>query len=321
MPIPPSGGSVTVGFIGATGRSGTTLVGRVLGTAPSVCSVGELYWIWQFGVLQNRSCGCGRPFGECPFWTAVGDKAFGGWDNVDATTLNQVRKDLFRLKAAPRLWRTGPGAHPRLPEYLSTMSALYTAIADVSGRRIVLDNSKQVAAALIALATPGVTVRMIHLVRSPYGVAYSWTKSVARWDLAGTTMRTRSPAKTALHWSIDNVALEAIGRRRAPRLLVRYDDFVTDAARSTARMLGFLEPASGAQSTDALDSADSTELAFVGRDWADLGEEHSVWGNPMRGNAGRESIRSDEGWRTGLSARDRRVVRGLTAPVARRYLG
>src|SRR3954453_15017043 len=100
MPIPPPGGSVTVGFIGATGRSGAALVGRVLGTAPSVCSVGELYWIWQFGVLQNRSCGCGRPFGECPFWTAVGDKAFGGWDNVDATTLNQVRKDLFRLKAA-----------------------------------------------------------------------------------------------------------------------------------------------------------------------------------------------------------------------------
>jgi hypothetical protein len=315
MPVSRPGqhqGAVTVGFIGATGRSGTTLVGRVLGTAETVCSVGELYWIWQFGVLQNRPCGCGRPFGACPFWTDVGDKAFGGWSSVDAIGLNQVRKELFRLKAAPRLWRRGADAHPRLPEYLTTMSALYAAIADVSGRRIVLDNSKQVSAALIALATPGVDVRLIHLVRSPYGVAYSWTKQVARWDLAGTMMRTRSPAKTALHWSIDNVALEAIGRRRTPRQLVRYDDFVSDAASSTAQMLGFLDPSP--------DDGAPLDLSFVGRDWADLGVEHSVWGNPIRGNAGRQSIRSDEGWRTGLSAWDRRVVTGLTAPVVRRYL-
>ena len=66
--------SVKVAFVGATGRSGSTLVARVLGGAPGACSVGELCWIWNYGVLNDRPCGCGEPFSACPFWTAVGER-------------------------------------------------------------------------------------------------------------------------------------------------------------------------------------------------------------------------------------------------------
>ena len=296
----------TVAFIGATGRSGSTLVSRVLGASPQSCSVGELCWIWNYGLISNRLCGCGEPFLDCPFWTAVGAEGFGGWHRLDAEALNRVRRDLVNTRAVPRVWRRGLAADDRLGDYTRTLSALYGAIAQVSGARVVVDNSKQVAAALVAELVPDIDLRLVHLVRSVQGVAYSWTRHVTRTDMGGEEMRRRSPARTALRWDADNLMFERLGRRGTPRLLVRYDDFVRDARRETTRMLEFL-------------GVHEDPSGFVGSDWADLGLEHSVWGNPMRERSGREQIRRDVGWRTGLSRADQALVSSLAAPVSRRY--
>jgi hypothetical protein len=121
-------------------------------------------------------------------------------------------------------------------------------------------------------------------------------------------MRRRGPGRTALRWDADNLLFERLGRAGTPRLLLRYEDFVTDARSSTSTVLQFLD-----EPVDQLD--------YVGPDWADLGVEHSVWGNPMRGREGREQLRPDEGWRTGLAQRDARLVSALTAPVRGRFAG
>ena len=75
-----SGGSTPrVLFLSGLGRSGTTILERVLGELPGVCSAGELVHLWQRGVLDDELCGCGEPFSRCGFWTEVGRRAFGGW--------------------------------------------------------------------------------------------------------------------------------------------------------------------------------------------------------------------------------------------------
>jgi hypothetical protein len=124
--------------------------------------------------------------------------------------------------------------------------------------------------------------------------------------MGGNEMRRRGPARTALRWDTDNVLFERLGLSGTPRLLLRYEDFVTDARRSTEQVMTFLD-----EPTDALD--------YVGPDWADLGVEHSVWGNPMRGRSGREQLRPDQAWRTAMPRRDVRVVSTLTGPLRRRY--
>ncbi len=298
-----------VAFIGGTGRSGSTLLSRVLGAVPGLCSVGELHWLWSYGVLNNRSCGCGRDFADCPFWTAVGARAFGGWDRVDATRANSLRRDLTRNARIPQLWTGGSGRFARdLEEYAGLESALYAAISAESGNSVIVDNSKQMAAALIARRAPGVDLSVIHLVRRSHGVAYSWTKSVARSDMGGRDMRRRSPARTALRWTADNGLFETLGRSGTPRLLVRYEDFVTGAREQTERVLEFVGV-----------PADAPALSFVGDTWVDLGSDHSVWGNPMRLRTGREALRPDDAWRTGLPAPARRVVTSLSLPALLRY--
>ena len=301
-------GSTRVAFIGGTGRSGSTLLSRVLGTVPGVCSVGELCWLWSYGVTHNRSCGCGASFSDCPFWTEVGRLAYGGWQNLDAERATALRRSLMRNGQVPSLWRGGGEAAAELSEYTALLSSLYGAIRTASGAEVVVDNSKQTAAALIARRTPGVDLRVIHLVRRSHGVAYSWTKHVARTDMGGNEMRRRPPAKTALRWTTDNALFESLGRSGTPRLLVRYEDFVADARSETERVLSFL----GIERSPE-------ELAFVSKDTVDLSADHSVWGNPMRLRTGPERLRPDDSWRTGLSRRDRSLVTALSSPALARY--
>ncbi len=59
----------TIVFIGAVGRSGTTLLERTLATGHGVVALGEMVHVWHRGLEQDEPCGCGEPFSECPFWS------------------------------------------------------------------------------------------------------------------------------------------------------------------------------------------------------------------------------------------------------------
>ena len=63
-------------YLGGLGRSGTTLVERLLGELPSVCALGEVVHLWQRDVLNDERCGCGAKFSACTFWKRVGEQAF-----------------------------------------------------------------------------------------------------------------------------------------------------------------------------------------------------------------------------------------------------
>ena len=132
--------SVRVLYMGGTGRSGSTLLARILDRVDGVFAAGELRYVWQRGVLEDRLCGCGEPFSACPFWTEVMDRAFGGRDAVDAHEVIAEQRALTRLRQVPRILTTGGRAAPGA--YLRVLSALYRAVADVSGCELVVDSSK-----------------------------------------------------------------------------------------------------------------------------------------------------------------------------------
>jgi hypothetical protein len=66
---------VTVVYLGGFGRSGSTLVERMLGAAPGWVNVGELVDLARSVAPGDELCGCGQPFSTCPMWTRVGDLA------------------------------------------------------------------------------------------------------------------------------------------------------------------------------------------------------------------------------------------------------
>jgi hypothetical protein len=303
-------------YLGGLGRSGTTLLERLLGAAPGVCAAGELVHLWQRGIVANERCGCGEPFADCPFWRQAGQAAFGGWAAVDTRRVARLAAAVDRSRFIPGLASPLPrlGRRPALAEYTSYYQRLYAGIAAASGAGVVIDSSKHASLAFCLRWRQDLDLRVVHVVRDSRAVAHSWARQVCRPDAAAGSYMTRySPAVSAVQWNTQNAAVALLGRRGVPVLLVRYEDLTAGPAATVDRIAAFA----------GLPGRPAAAGPAIGRDasgwWAELGPAHTVSGNPMRFTTGRLPIRADERWRDAMPAADRHTVTALTLPLLARY--
>ena len=302
-----------VAYIGSTSRSGSTVLELLLAGLPGFVAVGELRHLWQRGVVDNQLCGCGRPFHDCPFWSEVGRRAFGGWDRAEGMEIValQRRVDRFRhlpLQAAPGLW---PPFRRRLDSYIERTARVYEAVAEVSGADVVVDSSKAPGFAVTVGRIPGARVHLIHLVRDSRGVAYSWRRKVGRPETGarGPDMPTYGPARIAVEWMLWNAVFELLGRRRRTRL--SYETLIEHTSSELPRI---------AQRAGGDPEAIADEPVLRGED---VGVHHTVSGNRVRFHKGPLELRVDDEWKTSMPRRDRMIVTVMTWPllVAYRRLG
>lgn len=297
-------------YIGGFGRSGSTLVERILGQLPGFCSSGEVVFIWQRGLIDGQLCGCGTPVPECDFWSRVGKTAFGGWDQIDPHEMLALQKRVDRNRYIPSMVapKLRPGAQADLDRYTDVLSKLYRAIGEVSGARVVIDASKHASTAFLLRRVPGIDLRVVHLVRDSRGVAYSWTKEVKKPEVTGgddAFMPQYSPSSSGRQWVAYNLMFDALGVIDKTMLL-RYEALMANPREGLERILAHAgEP--------------STTFDFLGDGWVDLGCDHTVAGNPMRFHQGRLDLRLDQAWTTKLPERDRKVVTAITWPLQLRY--
>lgn len=300
---------MTVLYISGSGRSGSTLLERALGAVPDHANVGELIDLCRRVAPLNERCGCGRPFAECEFWSRVGRGRFGDWDPAVLERMHTLQKRVARQRHLPRLLArglAGPRFRADLDEYAALYQDLYDAIGAAAGAGIVVDASKWPSQAA-ALAAGGLDVRVIHLYRDPRGVAYSQSRSdISRPHATQGTdlMNSVAPTEASLRWTATQWESGLLSRLDAPVVRLAYEEFVDDprgALRTTLTGLGL-------PVTDA-------DLAFADGRTLELGTSHGLSGNPSRFQEGAVHLAPDTKWRSGLPARDRRVVTALTAPT------
>jgi hypothetical protein len=295
---------VDIIYIGGSGRSGSTLLDRVLGQVPGIASGGEVLDVWRAGVGENRLCGCGAAFDRCPFWRQVGDEAFGGWQMVDAAAADRLVKSYgYRELLSSR----GRGADDDARREL--LRNLYRGIARASGARILVDSSKAPAYGFLLAASLQERVAAIQLVRDSRGVAYSWSKVVKRPDTPGrdVEMLRMSAASVSARWILHNGLMERLARR-IPATRTRYETFLANPRAELERMLA----AVGVPVDDA-------SLDFVADDRVTLKPNHTVMGNPMRLEVGEVKLRLDDAWKAQMPALDRLIVTAATWPWLLRY--
>ena len=298
-------------YIGGFGRSGSTLVERILGQIPGFCSAGEVVFLWQRGLVEDQLCGCGTPFSECDFWTRVGKSAFGGWDEVDAGEMVALQRQVDRNRYIPSmvLPRLRPGAQAAMERYTEALGRLYSGIRDVSGARVVIDASKHASTAYLLRRVPDLDLRVVHLVRDSRGVAYSWTKEVKKPEVTegDALMPVYTPGRSGLQWLSYNLLFDVLGAID-DTMVLRYESALRDPRGTVERILAH-----------AGEQAEPGSLGFLGDSWVDLGVDHTVAGNPMRFHQGRLELRLDHAWTQKLPERDRRVVSAITFPLQLRY--
>jgi hypothetical protein len=293
-------------LIAGLGRSGSTLIDRALGQPEGCLSLGEVVRLWERGLHENARCSCDHPFRECEFWSRVGETAYGGWDSLDPGHVLALQRRVDRTRHIP-LMLTGWGRRYQQTrrEYVELLSRLYRGFAAVTGAQLVIDSSKDLSTTYLLRGVPDITLRVLHLVRDPRAVAYSWTKHVAKPGTAAEMDR-YAPAVVAGRYLFTNLMLHLIGLFGTPRRRFRYEDFVADPATTAEEMLAFA-------------GFGGADLGYLDGASVSLAPYHSVGGNPMRFSDGTLEIRLDDAWRSALPPRHRRIVAVVTFPLLLAY--
>jgi hypothetical protein len=302
-------GRTKVLYVVGLGRSGSTILSNSLGQIGGYFSAGELNFIWRHNVIENRLCGCGRPFRECPVWTRVMEEAFGGMDGVDPREMMRLQSSGTRTRHIP-LMLTARGDRvlkERLEKLLINYGRLYEAIGSVTGSRVIVDSSKEPAHGYAMSLVPDLDFYVLHLIRDPRAAAYSWLKKKPQPDTDSREHMVRfSPTKSSALWNSWNASAEALWRRTPEKYLrLRYEDFAANPRKGLERILEFV--------------GFTAELPLAGEREVMLGISHTVSGNPNRFETGAVELRPDREWMDKMQPRHRALVTALTLPLLRRY--
>lgn len=302
---------IHVVYIAGNGRSGSTLLDRILGQLPDAISLGEMRFIWEFGMVQNNLCECGAAFRECSFWSAVTRAA---WGPVSAELAEERARQSRRLlwtPAIPRLegWFETAAWRSMRAEHVEATARLYRAVAGRSGARWLIDSSKLGSYALLLAQVPGIQLHIVHLIRDSRAVAFSWQRQRIKPEVTARQayMPVRRPALTALRWNGHNLLARILARSARSYVRVRYEDFVRAPDRTVALI------------ADSTGMARHADPAFLADGVVQLRPGHTVAGNPMRFQNGSVRLRLDEEWRRSMPRLDRGLVTLLTLPQLLAY--
>jgi hypothetical protein len=296
-------------FIAGWGRSGSTLLERMLAEVDGFTTVGELFQLW--GDVAQRRCSCGERLDGCAWWTDVLRTAFGdGWRAV-VEQIGAVRRRAVRHRFVPGLlgYRSLPtGVAADVDRYRDAVCAVHRAAADVDAAEAVVDASKS-PIDLLVLASGESRLRAVHLTRDPRGVAASWKRERPRHGHDGGVgrMMQHSAARSAVEWTLRNALVDVtLHRYRVDSVSLGYHDMVERPEHSLRRVLSLVDRA-------------DTPLDFVHGTKVELRGRHALGGNPGRTRVGTIELEPDDGWRRELGGGEQLAVTLLSAPTGWRY--
>lgn len=305
---------IKVLYIIGWGRSGSTIMGNLLGEVDGFFHGGELTYLWERGLVEGRLCGCGQVIPNCELWSDVLRHSYGHdfAATLDARDMVRAQRDELRVRHTWQLLKRPADRLPQdaaLKRYSEAMLNLYRQIATTTGARVVIDSSKRPSDAALLRLLPGLTPYYVHLVRDPRAVAFSWTRKKAQLDRdRPALMSPHSVLDSTMSWLSWNLAAEALRKRAGAGnfSLVRYEDFVARPHEVLEGILGLVG-----------ETGASVPLSDDGT--AQLSTNHTVSGNPDRFSKSRVKLREDREWRSKQASSDRLLTTLVALPLLHRY--
>ena len=294
-------------YIAGSGRSGTTLLGNLLGLRDGFTSTGELHYLWQRGLAEDRKCGCGLLLKQCDVWNDIFDAGFGGRDRIDVAAVIRSQAPIHTRHAPAALRTHRAGRTLETYEYARHLGALYDGIAKVTGARVIVDSSKFPTDAILAAGLPDHEVYVLHMVRDPRAVAFSWAREKAVPDKTKNRglLSQIGLVRSTLVWDWYNLTISSLVRRAvtAPRYrLVQYEELVADPQRIVHELVSFVG-----------ETVESSQL--LQGQHVQMPVTHTASGNPNRFKSGEVRIKLDDEWKRELRPWKRSRVTALASPM------
>lgn len=301
-------------YLLAWGRSGSTVLGNLLGELDGFFHGGEIRTIWGLGLRHGRLCGCGVPVRDCPVWSEIMEMTFRQPDlsGIDPNDVYKWQLEVMRMRHMGKLMNLSPGGPTgwrALDSYRRVQASLYQAIRQVTGASTIVDSSKRPPDAALLPLLPELDSYVIHLVRDPRAVAHSWRgRKRSPGEGRAEEMLRYSLVTSSRNWLAVNLSGEALRRRwsNGRVTLLRYEDFAADPRSAVSRILTQVDE-------------ERKALPFVDDRTALFGTNHTAGGNPDRLTKGRIRIRANADWLAHQPVMDRLVATLVTLPLLHRY--
>ncbi len=295
-------------LLAGTGRSGSTLIERILETYDGVASAGEFGLTWWYvlrvGIkFEDFPCSCGERLGDCGYWNRIFERT--GFTEAELDEIIRLQASLFRPRFFLRYFV--PGLNRDIRERIRKLATYheryYRAVAAETGASVIIDASNIPMTALVIKEIPNANAHVLHWVRRPEGVVNSWNTVKQHPGFGGAPSDTKPPAVTAIRWLVTNTMVELL-RLVMPVRRYHYEWFVQSPRERIVKMM-----------SEIPDFASRGNTAFEGDYGLSFTPGHAYLGNPDRFRSGKSQIRRDDRYRKALNRAQRLLVVTLTWPL------
>ena len=296
---------LSVVFIVGKGRSGSTIIGDLLGSVPGVFHAGELWRFWVEGLTGRHTCSCSNPVRNCEVWSQViaevGATATGAQALAAPEATAQRLRQLFTFGGTARHLARPRRRRIETAKARELMTVMYRAMANAASARLIVDTSKWPLDPMLLTPSAEVTPIGVHLVRNPHAVASSWAR-VKHFPDTGEPMPQFGALHTAASWTARNLAAEwSHARATKPFVRIRYEDFVAEPRPVLDSILDL----AGFEGTSA--------SLFLDDRQARVHPGHTIMGNPSRFEHGAVTIGTQP------QRSSSRIITWATYPLGKRY--
>lgn len=319
-----------VAYILAASHSGSTLLALLMDSHPEICSVGELK-VGVLGDLDSYLCSCRQRLVDCSFWRSVKVEMLSAGEPFDfrkpdtdiRVTENRQLKRLLRPMVRGRwlefvrdaILFVIPEWHKHKNRISRRNRAFLSALAKLSGAKVVADSSKVGVRLKYLLADDGLDVRIVRLIRDGRGVALTYIHPSEFADAKAENLRGGGTgnqnahaalpmARAAEEWVKANEEAEALKGRVSPEncIEIHYEDLCLKTEETLNAVYEFLGVAPIA--ADVIRDIDRIE--------------HHIVGNGMRLDRD-HTIVLDERWRDNLTDEQLAEFDKVAGPTNARY--
>jgi hypothetical protein len=302
-------------YIAGYGRSGSTLLERLLQYQPKIQATGELVNFFRnYG--PEHLCSCGQPLNECFFWKEIAQKMY------EKGHLSRVYSDYAGLqKKREAHWSHGGTLFPNKYQelYSSLMIDFFETLKTTVeiNEPIIVDSSKTAYSSYIrASALSRINqfhVKVIHLIRDCRGVVNSVKKGLNRNLEKGKNCDVFLPVARALAgWTFSNHAAEKLKFEvgETNYCLVRYEDLVSDPVKTLQLIQNSfnIDLSYSLKIADALNKGAEIEMPIL----------HQLAGNRMRFEK-KMRLTPDNAWTDQLNSKINFFIKISMGPLLKKY--
>ncbi|MEO0297181.1 MAG: sulfotransferase [candidate division WOR-3 bacterium] len=299
----------TILYITGSGRSGSTILDILLGEGDNTFSIGEFKQFWKKFLKKGALCSCNKNYLNCNFWSEIIKEIFGKYEisEKEIDYFCSLQKIVERIPLI-NFFQTKKyilNYKKEIEEYKNFLLEIYGKIFKNTGASIIIDSSK-LPHYLFLLKDIPYEIKIIHLIRDPRGVAYSWTK--LKFDPSvNEYMKRYHPFTSVRKWIYINFVIEILKKDFKYFTRLKYEDFCCSPQTNLNKVLKELNLL-----IHGLPNLSNKKFIIKKL-------KHLVGGNPNRFNDKEIFIHLDYQWVKEFSTKNKILVSLLCLPMLLKY--